>query len=110
MPMQEKLIELVARNLPPLKREKRPVIAVAVAVLFGGFGLALYLRSWLDAAVAAISIVLIDTAINAGFPVGILTILAVLAQYAYTRVEASNRRLGIGAGTVPASGTAQTAP
>jgi hypothetical protein len=91
--MQEKLVEFVAHRLPPLKRRKKPAIAVALAVLFGGFGLAVYLRSLVDAGVAAVGLLLVTLADSAGFPIGVLTILALLGQYAYTRVEASNRHL-----------------
>ena len=64
--------------------------------LFGGLGLALYLRSALDAAVAAVSMAVVFVAVGAGAHVGTLAILAAVAEYAYTRVEASNRRLRAG--------------
>ena len=92
--MQERMVKWFAERLPPLRRPKRPVVAAVVAVVFGGFGLAVYLRSWLDAAVAAVSMVMISLAIGAGFPIGLLAVLAGLAEYAYARVEASNRQLG----------------
>jgi hypothetical protein len=107
--MQEQLVKKFAEHLPPLNRPMRPVVAALVAVVFGGFGLALYLRSWIDAAVAAISVVLVFVSIGAGLQVGTLTILAVLGQYAYTRVEASNRQLRGHADVDPATGAAQPA-
>jgi hypothetical protein len=90
--MQEKLITWFAERLPPLKAQKRPLVAVPVAVIFGGFGLAIYLRSWLDAGVAALATLLLFLA-GSAFHIGVLAVLAALGQYAYTRVEASNRRL-----------------
>jgi hypothetical protein len=97
MQMQENFIEALARTLPPLKRPKHPVVAAIVAVLFGGFGLALYLRSWVDAGLAAASIALILMLSSAGAGVGALAIFAVLGQYAWARVHASNRQLERGA-------------
>jgi hypothetical protein len=91
--MQENFIEGLARTLPPLKRRKDPVVAAVVAVLFGGFGLALYLRSWLDAGLAAASIVVMLMVVSAGAGIGVLAIVAVLGQYAWARVHASNRQL-----------------
>ena len=91
--MQEQMVRWFAERLPPLSKPKRSGVAVFVAVVFGGFGLALYLRSWIDAAIAAVAVVLVAVAVGDGMKIGFLAICAALAQYAYTRVEASNRRL-----------------
>jgi hypothetical protein len=107
--MQEQLVKKFAEHLPPLKKPKGPVVAALAAVAFGGSGLAVYLRSWIDAAVTVIGMVLLLVAIDAGFQVGTLAILASLGQYAYTRVEASNRQLRGHADADPATGAAQPA-
>jgi hypothetical protein len=91
--MQEQMIKWCAERLPPLRTHKRPGVAVAIAVIFGGVGLALYLRSRQDTAVAAGAVVAVMIANSAGLAIGVLAILVALGQYAYARVEASNRRL-----------------
>jgi hypothetical protein len=104
--MQEKLVEFVATRLPPLKRRKNPIVAALVGVMFGGIGLAIYLRSWVDAGLAFVWIIALDVVLTSGLSeIGIITIVAVYGKYGYTRVEASNRVLGhrdrVSMGTVP---------
>jgi hypothetical protein len=99
--MQEKFVEFVAKNLPPLKRERHPMAAAVLGFLFGGIGLAIYLRSWVDAGLAVASIVALDVVVSMGLEVGMLPILLALAQYGFVRAEASNRLLR-GEGLAPA--------
>jgi hypothetical protein len=91
--MQEKLVEFVAKNMPPLKRERNPMAAAVLGFLFGGIGLAIYLRSWVDAGLAVASIIALDLAVSMGLGIEVLAVLLALGQYGYVRAEASNRLL-----------------
>jgi predicted permease len=93
----EIIIEALARRLPPLKRRKDPVVAAIIGAIVGGFGLALYLRSWLDAGLTVVWVVMFAIFVDAGGSVGLATVAAIYGNYPYARVHASNRRLERGA-------------
>ena len=109
MQMQENFIQALAQTMPPLKRRKHPIVAAVVAVLFGGLGLALYLRSWVDAGLAATAMVIVLMLTSAGAGICTLVIFAVLGQYAWARVHASNRQLEQGTQAAPGADPAPVA-
>jgi hypothetical protein len=79
--------------MKPLKSRKNPVIAAVLAVILGGIGLGIYLRSWRDAGVGlAITLVMNALIVQIGL-VGLLAGMAGLALYAVQRVTQSNAEL-----------------
>ena len=84
------VIEKLMDALPPLKSEKHPTLALVVGLLFGGIGLGIYFRSFVD------FILLLGILIALIFFVGDVGMVAgaiVAGLYGYFRVINSNKKL-----------------
>ncbi len=79
-------------RLPPLKRRREPSVAAVWGFLFGGIGLGIYFRSWIDFFFPVVIWLCLSIV---ALPTGeILLLLAPVfcAIYGYFRAETSNRR------------------
>jgi hypothetical protein len=84
-------------KLSPLHKMKNPGLAAALGFAFGGIGLGIYLRSFIDF-LFPIAVVLVASVVSTGFAMlgpdlGLLAGAIVAAMWGYFRVETSNRRL-----------------
>ncbi len=82
--------------MPPLRRERSPQAAATVGFLFGGIGLGIYCRSFIDFALpilAAILISVVAGGVAEDYWIGLVLSSAVVAVYGYFRVMTSNTKL-----------------
>jgi hypothetical protein len=95
----ESLIVKALGGLPTLRKEKKPGRAALIGFAFGGIGLGLYFRSFIDflvpvatlVAVAAISKAAASGLASAGWLGG----AALAGVYGFYRAQDSNKRLGM---------------
>ncbi|MDM3858530.1 MAG: hypothetical protein PT118_01520 [Aphanizomenon gracile PMC644.10] len=83
-------IQKLMNSLPPLHAKKEPTVALIVGILFGGIGLGIYFRSFVD------FVLLFGIAIAITFAFGDPGIVAgvILAGlYGYFRAVESNKRV-----------------
>lgn len=78
--------------LPPLHSEKSPGLACLLGFLFGGIGLAIYLRSFVDFVLPVTVGILLFTMTSIA-EVGWLAGACIAGTYGYMRVLHSNRLL-----------------
>jgi hypothetical protein len=83
----------VLEILPPLKEKKDANVAAIVGFLFGGIGLAIYLRSVADLFVAILVCLVVLSLCTAVGELGMLGIPVLAAVYGIVRVQDSNRRI-----------------
>jgi hypothetical protein len=83
------LLDLFNR-LPAFKSHKDPALALILGLVFGGIGLGIYLRSWLDAIFPLIVVILLSVKFPSG---GILYGAAIAGVWGCLRVVSSNRQL-----------------
>jgi hypothetical protein len=86
----------IADDSEPLAEKKNPALAAGIALVFGGIGLGLYLRSWRDFLIpfGILLFMLICGVVTA--EVLSLATPVVWAAYGYRRVIASNAKLDAG--------------
>jgi hypothetical protein len=81
--------------LPPVKKERSPVKAAIIGVLFGGLGLGLYFKSVIDFLIpmllyiASMAVLTVNTT---GSAVGVLGAATVAGRWGYYRARQSNAR------------------
>jgi hypothetical protein len=96
--MGDMLIKAVGA-LPTLRKPKKPGVAAAIGFLFGGIGLGLYFRSFIDFLLplaAAFALVVTSSAIGSKLAsVGWLGGAALVGVYGFFRAQDSNRRLAM---------------
>jgi hypothetical protein len=96
--------------LPTLRKPKKPGAAAAIGFLFGGIGLGLYFRSFIDFLLplaAAFALVLTSSALGSKLTsVGWLGGAALVGVYGFFRAQDSNKRLAV---PVPAPAVPRTA-
>jgi hypothetical protein len=89
--------------LPALPRKKSSPVAGLIGFLFGGIGLAIYLRSLVDLivpiALVVVALILINWIGGIGWALG----ATISALYGFFRVESSNRRLAVREAVEPLS-------
>jgi hypothetical protein len=93
-------------RLPVLERRGKPLLAAVLGFLFGGLGLALYLRRSVDVIVGIVLLVPLSIAgsqldtgqqgADESLPAWIWIFQALSALYSFLRVISSNRRLEAG--------------
>ena len=93
-------------RLPPLKRRKKPWLAAVLGFLFGGFGVALYLRRSVDVVIGIVLLIPLslggsqfdtgEQAADQSLPAWIWFFQALSGLYCFLRATDSNRRLGAG--------------
>ncbi len=81
---------------PPLRRTN-PQLAAAVGFFFGGIGLAIYFRSFVDfvapIAIAIVASLVVVKLVGAGVELGWLAGAIIASIYGLSRSQDSNRRL-----------------
>ena len=91
-----KLAKWVWSNFPTL-RHTNPQLAAAVGFLFGGIGLAIYFRSFVDfvapIAIAIIASLVVIKLVGADVQLGWLAGAIIASLYGLSRSQDSNRRL-----------------
>lgn len=91
--MFDQLVKALAK-LPALERERRPNVAAAIGFFFGGIGLGIYFRSFIDFVLPiAITILLIVGSNQLGTGLASLGWLAgaiIASLYGYYRAQQSN--------------------
>jgi len=92
-------ITKVLNGLPIIKPSKDPAVALVVGFLFGGVGLGIYLKSFVDflAPIVALFVLLF---VGMGAQVESLSFIGgalFAAAYGYLRVQNSNERLTVSA-------------
>ena len=80
-------------NLEPLRDRKNPGVAAVVGFLFGGIGLGIYLRNFIDFIIPIVLSVLLF--VVTGQDLGFLVGACVASAYGYFRVTNSNQRIGV---------------
>jgi hypothetical protein len=105
----EKLVKAIWERFPTVRRT-RPQWAAAIGFFFGGIGLAIYFRSFVDfiapLAIAIVASLAVVTLVGAGTELGWLAGAIIASLYGLSRSHDSNRRLdeeGQTAPIVPAS-------
>jgi hypothetical protein len=91
-------------RMQPLRKEHKPVNAAIIGFLFGGIGLGLYFKSWIDflapiAFTVATAVAAAMTTQQTGL--GVLSGCLIAARWGYYRARQSNARLT--AAAAPAS-------
>ncbi len=84
------VIEKLMDALPSLKSEKKPTLSLVIGLLFGGIGLGIYFRSFVD------FILLLGILIALTYSVGDAGVVAgaiVAGLYGYFRAVNSNKKL-----------------
>jgi hypothetical protein len=88
--------ELLER-LPPLKKRRRPNIACLVGFLFGGIGLAIYFRTFVDfillLAFEAVALIMLGSSDPSYAYLIYFLQCAIAGLYGFFRAETSNRML-----------------
>jgi hypothetical protein len=82
-------LQLVDR-LPPLRLARNPGVALLVGLLFGGIGLAIYLRSLLDGLVPLVLVILLSAKLGGS---GVAFGAAIAGAWGAIRVSSSNKQL-----------------
>jgi hypothetical protein len=101
--MFDMLVRALAK-LPALQRERSPNVAAAVGFFFGGVGLGIYFRSFVDF-VVPIAIVIVLTVTTSQFGPGLATLgwlagATIASLYGYYRAQQSNElRSAVSAGS-----------
>ena len=93
--MVKQFLEMMDR-LPPFPKMKNPGLAAALGFAFGGIGLGIYLKSFIDLLfpLAIVLVASVMTGIAALPPdLGLLAGAMIAAMWGFFRVESSNRRL-----------------
>lgn len=83
-------------RLPPLRKERSPVKAAIIGLLFGGLGLGLYFKSVIDFLIPTLLYVAsmaVWAASPTGSIVGFLGAATVAGRWGYYRARQSNARL-----------------
>lgn len=93
----------------PTLRRTNPQWAAAIGFFFGGIGLAIYFRSFVDfvapIAIAIIANLIVVKLVGAGIDLGLLAGAIIASIYGLSRSQDSNRRLQETPPGVPASAT-----
>jgi len=109
---RQKLAKAIWKMFPPLRRT-RPQLAAAIGFFFGGIGLALYFRSFVDfvapMAIAIVASLVAVKLVGAGVDLGLLGGAIIASIYGLSRSQDSNRRLDEKQETAPVV-TASPAP
>ena len=91
------------KGLDPVGRDTHPNLACAIGLLFGGVGLAIYFRTFVDLLVpVAISLIALATVPAIG-GFGLIAGALVAALYGYQRASTSNANRMAGHPNVPAA-------
>jgi hypothetical protein len=96
MDVLERLAKWVWSMFPPLRRTS-PQLAAAVGFLFGGVGLAIYFRSFVDfvapIAIAIVATLVVVKLVGAEAELGWLAGAIIASFYGLSRSQDSNKRL-----------------
>jgi hypothetical protein len=90
------MVEVITRllsKLPPLGRETNPNLACALGFLFGGVGLGIYFRSFVDFVIPIAIVITGLVAYSALGAFGVLGGAVIAALYGYYRSRTSNQAL-----------------
>jgi hypothetical protein len=91
-------LKWVARHRRPLARRKSASAAAVIGLLFGGIGVGLYFRSFLDFVLCCLFTVVAFAAFAiSGSPMTLLLYVSASALYGFHRVRASNVKLATAA-------------
>jgi hypothetical protein len=100
----QKLAKAIWDMFPPLRRT-RPQLAAAIGFVFGGIGLAIYFRSFVDLvapiAIAIVANVVVVMLVGADAELGWLAGAIIASLYGLSRSQDSNRRLDEKGETAP---------
>lgn len=93
-------IKLVARWRGPLARRRNPAVAVIVGLLFGGIGVGIYFRSFVDFLLCSVVTMIVWIAFVAtGSAITLLLCMCAPALYGFHRARTSNVKLSTADGT-----------
>jgi hypothetical protein len=93
-------IKWVARRRGPLPRRRSAAAAAIIGLLFGGIGIGIYFRSFLDFVVCSALTMIVSMAfVVSGSPMTLLLCMCAPALYGFHRVRTSNVKLAAGVGT-----------
>lgn len=98
--MYNQVIKWVARHRGPLPKRRNAAAAAVIGLTFGGIGIGIYFRSFLDFVLcSALTMIMSIAFVVTGSSMTLLLCMCAPALYGFHRVRTSNVRLAARVGT-----------